>query len=327
MKPMSLKPEEIKEIALSVIETEASAVAQLHHQINDAFLQACKLLDQCTGRIVLIGMGKSGHIAKKISSTFASIGSPAFYIHPAEAGHGDLGMIRNDDVVIILSYSGETEEINQLLPSLKQLHTPLIALTGSPESTLAKGSDVIINTGVEKEACQIGLAPTASTTAALAMGDALAMVLQTSKGVTPEDFAKSHPSGQLGKQLTVKISNIMRTEQAIPKVISGTSLADSLYEISSKGLGMTLVVNDNDKVIGIFTDGDLRRFLESADDIKTKTIEGVMTHKFHSVKEDELAYEVLQRMRVHSINSMPVLDDGDYLVGAFNMHDILRAGL
>ena len=324
---MRLDPEQIKEMAYAVIETEAAAVSHLRAQIDEHFLAACKLLGQCQGRIVLLGMGKSGHIAKKISSTFASTGSAAFYIHPAEAGHGDLGMIRRDDVVIILSYSGETEEINQLLPSLKQLTTPIIALTGTPHSTLAQHSNVVIDTSVEKEACQLGLAPTASTTAALAMGDALAIILQNEKGFTPEDFAKSHPGGHLGKQLTTKISDVMRTGDAIPKVTSGTSLTDALCEMSSKGLGMTLIMDEKEQVIGIFTDGDLRRTFEQTDDIKTAVIDDVMTREYHSVSTNELAYSVLHRMRFHLINSSPVFDADDELVGALNMHDILRAGL
>ena len=324
---MRLKPEQIKDIALTVINTEATAVSDLHKQIDENFLHTCKLMEKCRGRIVLIGMGKSGHIAKKISSTLASTGSAAFYIHPAEAAHGDLGMIGRDDIAIVVSYSGETGEINMLLPALKELDIPLIALTGSPDSTLAKNADSVINTSVEKEACPLGLAPTASTTAALAMGDALAVVLQSERGFTSKDFAKAHPSGQLGRRLTMTVADLMRTNGAIPKVTPDTILSDALYEMSRKGLGMTLIVDQHDKVIGIFTDGDLRRSLESSGDIKTTTVDTVMTRDFRSTTVATLAYEALNVMQVNSINSMPVFDDQGTLAGALNMHDLLHAGL
>ncbi len=324
---MRLKPEQIKDIALTVIAAEATAVSGLCEQIDENFLHACELLEGCRGRIVLIGMGKSGHIAKKISSTLASTGNAAFYIHPAEAGHGDLGMIGGDDVAIIVSYSGETDEINALLPALKRLSIPLIALTGTPDSTLGKSADAVINTSVKKEACPLGLAPTASTTAALAMGDALAVVLQSEKGFTSKDFAKAHPGGRLGRRLTVTVADLMRTGDAMPKVAAGAALSDALYEMSRKGLGMTLVADQRGALVGIFTDGDLRRSFAAVKDLKTTTIDGLMTREFRSTKRDVLAYDALEMMRVNAINSMPVLDDQGALVGALNMHDLLRAGL
>ena len=324
---MKLQPEEIKKIALTVIDTEATAITNLREQVGKNFVRACELLAGCRGRVVFTGMGKSGHIAKKISSTFASTGHAAFYIHPAEAGHGDLGMIGHDDVVVMISYSGETDEVNVLLPPVKRLGVPLIALTGSPDSTLAENADAVINTNIREEACPLGLAPTASTTATLAMGDALAAVLQSDKGFTPEDFARAHPSGRLGKRLTVKVADLMRTGKDVPKVAPNTLLPDALCEMSRKGLGMTLIVDKGGGVIGIFTDGDLRRSFESAGNIKKAKVESLMTREFHAIIGNALAYEALQLMRRKSINSMPVFNANGKLVGALNMHDLLSAGL
>ena len=322
---MHLSKEKVKEIAHTVIDTEMHAVAKLHNYIDEQFLRACELLADCSGRIIFIGMGKSGHIAKKLSSTFSSVGNASIYIHPSEAGHGDIGMVQTGDLICAVSYSGETDEIKQLLPALKNLNTPLIALTGSTTSTLAKNADIVVNVCIEKEACQLGLAPTSSTTATLAMGDAIAIVLQKEKDFTSKDFAKSHPAGHLGRKLTVKISDVMRVKDEIPQIPPKTSLLDTLCEISLKGLGMTLIV-ENNKALGIFTDGDLRRALESNDNIREMKVADFMTHDFYSATADQLAYDVLKDMRNKSINSIPVLDEKGNLIGALNMHDILSAG-
>lgn len=324
---MKFEFDEVKKLAVAVLDTEADAIRALRGRIDENFYRACRLLNECAGRIVLMGIGKSGHIANKITSTLASTGSTAFYIHPAEAGHGDLGMISGDDVIVVLSHSGETAEINSLLPSLKRLRTPLIVLTGNCDSTLGRAADVCLDTAVEQEACPLGLAPTASTAAALAMGDALAIALLSNRDFTAEDFARSHPGGHLGKRLILKVADLMRTGDAIPRVPPGAQLTDALYEMSRKGLGMTLVVDDAGTVHGLFTDGDLRRALDNDTDIMGATIDTVMTRAFHSIGRDDLAVEALNLMEAKKISSMPVFDDRKTLVGALNMHDLLGAGL
>ena len=324
---MELNSEKIKQLALEVLDIEAGAIQKLRSQIDQKFVAACRCLIECHGRIILIGIGKSGHIANKISSTLSSTGSKAFYLHPAEASHGDLGMIDSQDVAVIISYSGETEEINSLLPSFKHIAIKMIALTGMPDSTLGRAVDVCLNTCVEQEACPLGLAPTASTAAALAMGDALAIALLQNKGFTSEDFARSHPGGHLGRKLLLKVSDLVRTGDAVPKVAASTLLLDALYEISAKGMGMTLVIGEADQVVGVFTDGDLRRTLNRNTELLKTPIDQLMTHPYQSVTLDTLAIEALQLMQQKKVNALPVFDQEAQLVGAINMHDLIQAGL
>ena len=324
---MELDSDKIKQLALEVLDTEAGAIQRLQSQIDERFVAACRCLIECRGRIILIGIGKSGHIANKISSTLSSTGSQAFYLHPAEASHGDLGMIDSRDVAIVISYSGETEEINTLLPALKRIAIKTIALTGAPDSTLGRAVNICLDTHVEQEACPLGLAPTASTAAALAMGDALAIALLQSKGFTSEDFARSHPGGHLGRKLLLKVGDLVRRGDAVPKVSSSTLLVDALYEISAKGMGMTLVVGDKDKVVGVFTDGDLRRALNCDTELLQTPIDKLMTHPYQSVTQDTLAVEALQLMQQKKVNALPVFDRDAKLVGAINMHDLIQAGL
>ena len=311
----------------AVIDTEASAIAALKPRINDAFATACRLILACRGRVVVLGMGKSGHIGGKIAATLASTGTPAFFVHPGEASHGDLGMMTADDVVIALSNSGETAEINQLLPLIKRRSLGLIALTGNPSSTLARAADAHLDTGVDREACPLGLAPTASTTASLAMGDALAIALLDARGFTAEDFAHSHPGGRLGRRLLLRIDDLMHQGDAIPRVTADTPLAETLVEMSRKGLGMTAVAGPEDEVIGIFTDGDLRRALDKAVDVHTTTAEAVMTAAPRCIRRGLLAAEALATMERDRINALLVVDEHGHLVGALNMHDLLRAGV
>lgn len=317
--------EKLRRLGLAVIRTEAAAVARLSQRIDDAFVAACRYLLACQGRIVVIGIGKSGHIGGKIASTLASTGSPAFFVHPGEASHGDLGMITPHDVVLALSNSGSTEEILTILPIIKRLGIPLISLTGNPNSPLARNSTVNINVGVEQEACPLGLAPTASTTAALAMGDALAISLLEIRGFTAEDFAYSHPGGQLGRRLLLRVDDLMHVGDEIPKVSQEVRVSQALVEMTRKGLGMTAVVDAEGKVVGIFTDGDLRRTLDHELDIHAVGISDVMTHDFRYMAPGLLAAEALQLMETHKINALLVINHDNLLVGAINMHDLLRA--
>ena len=311
----------------AVIETEAAAISALLERIDDRFAQACQYLLECKGRIVVIGMGKSGHIGNKIAATLASTGSPAFFVHPGEASHGDLGMITPQDVVLALSNSGETSELLIILPLLKRLGVPLIAMTGKPHSTLARESEVHLDVSVEKEACPLGLAPTSSTTAALVMGDALAVALLQARGFTAKDFALSHPGGSLGRRLLLHVSDIMHTGDALPVVSDSASLHDALAMMSAKGLGMTAVVDPQGRLSGVYTDGDLRRTLNNPVDIHTLRVKDVMTRQCKTVPPDMLAAEALQLMDEKKINGLLVVGDGKTLVGAFNMHDLLRAGV
>ncbi|MBL1320021.1 MAG: KpsF/GutQ family sugar-phosphate isomerase [Methylophaga sp.] len=319
--------QQLKALGLAVINTEIEAISALKDRVDDAFVNACQYLLQCEGRIVVIGMGKSGHIAGKLASTLASTGSPAFYVNPAEASHGDLGMITNKDVVLALSNSGETSEILTILPLIKRLGVPLIVMTGKPNSTLAKTATTHIDISVEKEACPLGLAPTSSTTAALVMGDALAIALLEARGFTAEDFALSHPGGNLGRRLLLRVKDIMHSGDSIPQVKSDALLSDALIEMTKKGLGMTAIVDDNGNMTGIFTDGDLRRVLAQTIDIHTSPIADHMTTKCKTGRPDMLAAEVLAIMQQHKINALLILDDEQSLVGAINMHDLLRAGV
>jgi len=313
--------------ARRVLDIESNAIAQLQHYLNADFEHACKLMFECKGRIVVIGMGKSGHISNKIAATLASTGSPAFFVHPGEASHGDLGMITPNDVVLALSNSGETDEVLKILPVLKRLDIPVIAMTGNPQSTLARHATVHVQVSVQQEACPLGLAPTASTTAALAMGDAMAVALLEARGFSADDFALSHPGGSLGRRLLLRICDIMHTGEQIPLVDAGASLPEALLEISKKGLGMTGITDSSGKLCGIFTDGDLRRVLDQRLDIHNTPIKAVMTANCVTVQPQMLAAEALQIMEKKKINALLVVDEQRVPIGAFDMHDLLKAGV
>ena len=316
----------IIDIAKDVIQTEADSVLKLKDRIDQNFDEVCQILKNCMGKVVLIGMGKSGHIAKKISSTLASTGTPAFYLHPAEAGHGDLGMISHDDVVIMISYSGESDEIISLLPGIKRMNVPIISMTGSAKSLIASSSDFHLDISVDNEACPNNLAPTSSTTATLVMGDAIAVSLMSLNNFTSDDFAMSHPSGSLGRRLLTLVSSIMKSGEDIPKVTKEMLLIDSLLVMSEKALGMVLIA-ENEKLIGIFTDGDLRRALESNVDFQKLTIQDVMTKDCKSIEPQEPALIAMQLMEKYSLNSLPVVDSSNNIVGAINMHTLIQAKL
>ena len=319
--------QKLRQLGLAVIEIEANAVMALKSRVNDDFVKACQYMLNCQGRIVVLGMGKSGHIGGKIAATLASTGTPAFFVHPGEASHGDLGMITTQDVVFAMSNSGETEELLTILPIIKRLNVPLIAMTGNPNSSLAKMASVHVDISVEQEACPLGLAPTSSTTATLAMGDALAVALLEARGFTAEDFARSHPGGRLGRRLLLMISDVMRSGDALPMVAPDASLKEGLLEISRKGLGMTAVVDEQNRVLGIFTDGDLRRKLDAGVDLNAVFMKEVMTTECQTVNDQILAAEALQVMESHKINGVLVVNAQGELVGALNMHDLLRAGV
>ncbi len=322
-----MNPQKICDLAQAVIKAESEAIAALAVQINEQFICACQLLINCEGRVVVMGMGKSGHISGKIAATFASTGTPAFFVHPGEASHGDLGMITRQDVVLALSNSGETDEVLAILPIIKRLGVPLIAMTGNPDSTLAKFANVHINVAVAQEACPLGLAPTSSTTAALVMGDALAVSLLQAKGFTRDDFALSHPGGSLGKRLLLLVSDVMHTGEQIPAVFEDALIGHVLLEMTEKKLGMTAIVNTDKQVVGIFTDGDLRRMLAKNLDLHTTVISDVMTSNCTVINADMLAAEAMQIMEQKGINALLVVDSQNYLVGALNMHDLIHAGI
>jgi len=291
------------------------------------FARACRICLTCRGRIAVTGMGKSGHIGGKIAATLSSTGTPAFFMHPGEASHGDIGMITREDAVLALSNSGETEEILTLVPAIKRLGVPLIAFTGNAASTLARVATVHLDIGVPAEACPLNLAPTASTTAALAVGDALAVALLKARGFTEEDFARSHPSGALGRRLLLHVKDVMRTGAEVPKVPPDAPLAEGLMEVTRKGLGMTAVVDDRNRVLGVFTDGDLRRALDRAVDLHGTRMDQVMTRQAKTVRANTLAAEAVLLMETHRITALVVVDPDDVLVGALNVHDLLRAGV
>ncbi|MEY3788442.1 MAG: hypothetical protein RIQ94_2275 [Pseudomonadota bacterium] len=324
---MKLDDQKLRELGLAVIQVEAQAVSALAEQINDRFIAACKLLFNCTGRVVVIGMGKSGHIAGKIAATLASTGTPAFFVHPGEASHGDLGMITKQDVVLALSNSGETEEILKILPIIKRLGVPLIAMTGNPTSTLSLVATTHINVAVTQEACPLGLAPTSSTTAALVMGDALAVSLLEARGFTRDDFALSHPGGSLGRRLLLRVNDIMHLGDNIPSVAESALISHALLEMTEKKLGMTAIVNDKQEVVGIFTDGDLRRALAKNLDLQKTRISEVMTPHCAVISEDILAAEAMQIMEQKKINALIVVNKKQQAIGALNMHDLIRAGI
>lgn len=311
----------------NVVDIEQNAVLLLKQKINQDFAYACELLLSCKGRIVVIGMGKSGHIGSKIAATLASTGSPAFFVHPGEASHGDLGMIISGDVVLALSNSGETSEVTSLLPVIKRLKIPLISMTGNPNSTLSKFASVNLDTQVNKEACPMNLAPTASTTVALVMGDALAVALLDARGFTENDFALSHPGGSLGRRLLLTVDDIMHKDAQVPVVQLNTSIATTLLEMTEKRLGMTCIVDENKQLKGIFTDGDLRRTLADEIDFKTTSISDVMTPGGHTIEANKLAAEALQIMEEKAINALIIIDSNQSPIGALNMHDLLRAGV
>lgn len=324
---MKLNDQKLRDLGVAVIQTEMQAIADLVEQVNENFIAACKLLFNCKGRVVVTGMGKSGHIAGKIAATLASTGTPAFFLHPGEASHGDLGMITAHDVVMALSNSGETAEMLTILPIIKRLGVPLIAMTGNPDSTLAKCATASINVSVEQEACPLGLAPTSSTTAALVMGDALAVSLLEARGFTRDDFALSHPGGSLGKRLLLRVADIMHVGVDLPSVPETALISHALLEMTEKKLGMTAVVEANNRVIGIFTDGDLRRMLGRNLDIHTTSITEVMTPHCTVVTTDMLAAEAMQIMEQRKINALIVIDEQQCAIGALNMHDLIRAGI
>lgn len=315
------------QLGIAVLKTEADAIAALIERIDDSFRQACQMILDCDGRIVVTGMGKSGHIGNKIAATMASTGTPAFFMHPGEASHGDLGMITAQDLVIALSNSGEVAEIITLLPLLKRLPVPLIALTGNARSTLAEMADINLDVSVEKEACPLGLAPTASTTASLAMGDALAVAVLEARGFTEEDFARSHPGGSLGRRLLLRVRDIMHSGERVPVVGLDASLKHALLEMSNKGLGMTAVADAANKLVGIYTDGDLRRTLDSDADIQTARVRDHMSVSAKTIEADQIASGALKLMEQYSINGLIVTDRDGVIQGALNMHDLLRAGI
>ncbi len=313
--------------AKRVIRMEGDAVDALGERIDDSFNRACELLLNCKGRVVVTGMGKSGHIGNKLAATLASTGTPAFFVHPGEASHGDMGMITAGDVVIALSNSGSTAELVTLIPLLKLLAVPVIAMTGKPNSELASSADVHLDVGVEQEACPLNLAPTSSTTVTLVMGDALAIALLEARGFTADDFAFSHPGGALGRRLLLKIDNIMHTGEAIPHINTGAKLSDALLEMSSKALGMTTVLNEDGSLAGIFTDGDLRRAIDRGIDIHQAKIDDVMTANCRSIKPGILAAEALRIMEDNKITVLVALDDQAKPVGVIHTHDLLKAGV
>jgi len=306
---------------------EARAVAALAPRLGPEFAHACRICLACRGRVVVTGMGKSGHIAGKIAATLASTGTPAFFLHPAEAGHGDLGMITRLDAVLALSNSGETPEVVQLLPHLKRLAVPLIVICGRADSTLARAASVTLDVSVPEEACPLNLAPTASTTATLAMGDALAVAVLEARGFTRADFARSHPGGALGRRLLLHVEDLMRTGAAVPRVPPEAPLAAGLLEMSRKGLGMTVVVGDAERMLGVFTDGDLRRALDRQVDVHTTVMRDVMSSPGKRIGARELAAEAVHLMEVHRITALPVTDAAGVLIGALNIHDLMRAGV
>ncbi len=317
----------LRRLGLEVIQIETESISALSERVDQKFEQACHLMLLCRGRIVVTGMGKSGHIAGKIAATLASTGTPAFFVHPGEASHGDLGMITAQDVVLAVSNSGETEEILTILPIIKRLGVPLISMTGRPSSTLAKQASVHIDVSVEKEACPLGLAPTSSTTAALVMGDALAVSLLDARGFSRDDFALSHPAGSLGKRLLLKVNDVMHSGKDVPRISESAVISEALLEMTEKKMGMTAVVDTQDRVLGIFTDGDLRRMFAKDHDIHTTPITEVMTLGCTTIEKGILAAEAVNIMDSKKINALLVVDKDDRLIGALNMHDLLKAGI
>jgi arabinose-5-phosphate isomerase len=318
-------PEAALRLAREVLEIEAAAVAALASRLDARFLAALQLILDCRGRVVVTGVGKSGQVGRKIASTMASTGTPSFFVHPGEASHGDLGMITHDDVVIAISYSGESDELTTILPLVKRLGARLIAFTGAPSSTLATLADVVLDAGVEKEACPLNLAPTASTTAALALGDALAVAALDARGFGHDDFARSHPAGALGRRLLTHVRDVMRAGDDVPAVPEQAALAEAVLEISRKRMGMTAVVDATRRLVGIFTDGDLRRSLEHGADVHATPVVAVMTRSPRTIHPEALAAEAVELMEKYKTTQLPVVDADGRLVGALNIHDLFRA--
>lgn len=316
-----------EQLGRDVIRLEAETLAALAERVDARFAHACELILDCPGRVVVTGMGKSGHIGNKIAATLASTGTPSFFVHPGEASHGDLGMITPQDVMLAISNSGETDEILLILPILKRMGVKLVALTGNTDSSLARQADATLYCGVEKEACPHNLAPTASTTAALAVGDALAVALLKSRGFTREDFARSHPAGRLGRRLLIYVGDIMRTGDSIPLVRDDALLRDALLEMTGKGMGMTGITGPDGRLVGVLTDGDLRRLLNRNVDIHTARVTEIMTPHPKTTHPDRLAAELVAQMRANKIYVLLVVDDREQVVGAINMHDLLAAGV
>ncbi len=324
--PIDLNPDVITRSARAVIATEAEAVHALESRIGPAFVEACRLILACRGRVVVSGMGKSGHIGRKIAATLASTGTPAFFVHPGEASHGDLGMITPQDVVLALSYSGETDELLLILPVIKRQGIPLIAITGKPDSSLATEADVHLDGSISSEACPLGLAPTTSTTVALVLGDALAIALLEARGFTSDDFARSHPAGSLGRRLLLHIADVMHKGDDVPRVAPDASLTAALVEMTRKHLGMTAVVDADGRLLGVFTDGDLRRALDDDGvNLRGATVAELMTRGPKTIAADKLAAEAAQMMEKYQIQALLVVDDEQRVVGALNIHDLLRA--
>lgn len=323
--PVQLDDQRILQLAHDTLEIEADAVRHLRSGLSPSFVQAVRAILKVKGRVVVMGMGKSGHVGRKMTATLASTGTPAMFVHPAEASHGDLGMVKDTDLVIAISNSGESDELAAILPVLKRQGVPLVALTGGTDSTLANHADIVLNTGVLKEACPLNLAPTASTTAQMAMGDALAVALLDARGFKAEDFARSHPGGALGRRLLTHVSDVMRSGDAVPRVLSETSFSDLMREMSVKGLGASAIVDGHQQVLGIFTDGDLRRLIEKGADMRALTAKQVMHVSPRTVRDSALAAEAAELMELYSITSVLVVDDQGRLCGALNTNDLMRA--
>jgi arabinose-5-phosphate isomerase len=325
--PLELTSDQLLALAAEVLDIESRAVDALRSRLDASFAAACELCMDTPGRIVVTGMGKSGHIGNKIAATLASTGTPSFFMHPGEASHGDLGMITGQDLLLAVSYSGETDEVLTILPLVKRMGAKMLSLTGKPNSTLAKAADVHLDVSVSEEACPLNLAPTASTTATLAMGDALAVALLKNRGFTAEDFAMSHPSGSLGKRLLLRVADVMRSGADVPKVTADVLLGEGLIEMSQKGLGMTAIVDADDKVLGIFTDGDLRRALDAGVDVRRTVMQEIMHPKCKTTTAGILAAEAVHIMEENKITGLLVVDEDGRLVGALNIHDLFRAGI
>lgn len=322
-----LNAQSIIKRAAAVLQTEADAITDLLPRLDQSFVETCEILLACKGRVVVTGMGKSGHIGNKLAATLASTGTASFFVHPGEASHGDLGMITRDDVVLALSNSGETAEILTILPMLKRLAIPLITMTGKVDSTLAQEATVNLDITVQEEACPLGLAPTSSTTACLAMGDAIAVALLDHRGFTPEDFSLSHPGGLLGRRLLVRVKDLMHAGSDVPRVTLDAKISDALMEMTRKGLGMTLVVDEHNEHVGVFTDGDLRRALEKETDIHRTSMQSVMTTGGISIQQEMLAAESIKFMEDNEVTSLLVINDSQSVVGIITMHDCLKAGI
>jgi arabinose-5-phosphate isomerase len=321
----TLDDQRILQLAHDTLEIEADAVRHLRDGLSPSFVHAVRAILKVTGRVVVMGMGKSGHVGRKITATLASTGTPAMFVHPAEASHGDLGMVKDTDLVIAISNSGESDELAAILPVLKRQGVPLVALTGGADSTLANHADIVLNTSVIKEACPLNLAPTASTTAQMAMGDALAVALLDARGFKAEDFARSHPGGALGRRLLTHVSDVMRHGDAVPQVLPDARFSDLMREMSAKGLGASAIVDAQHKVLGIFTDGDLRRLIEKGTDMRALTAHQVMHNNPRTVRANALAAEAAELMELHRITSVLVVDDHGTLCGALNTNDLMRA--